>query len=286
MVTDAVWIDYDKDGDQDLAVTGEWMKVCMFRNDNGYFKEVTGSAGLDETSGWWNTLQVADLDNDGDQDLIAGNLGLNSMLKTSVKEPVEMYLNDYDNNGTLDQVICSYKNGISYPYASLDDLLSQIAGLDKKYPNYSDFGGKTMNDIFEKSAIDNSIIKKAVMFESCVFMNNGNGTFSKAPLPAMAQFSPIRDIIAGDFNKDGKQDLVVAGNNYAVRPSYGRYDASLRMVFAGRFQPFITKPCYLLTAVWLLRGMPGEWLRLISPEKSYVVAAVNNGELQVFRIEN
>ena len=226
MVTDAVWIDYDKDGDQDLAVTGEWMKICIFSNDNGYFKEVTGAAGLDETSGWWNTLQAGDIDGDGDQDLIAGNLGLNSMLKTSVQEPVEMYLNDYDNNGSLDQVICSYKNGISYPYASLDELLSQISGLDKKFPVYADFGGKTVNDIFEKSAIDNSIIKKAVTFESSVFINNGNGTFNKSTLPAMAQFSPVRDIIVTDFNKDGKMDLVLAGNNYAVRPSYGRYDAS------------------------------------------------------------
>jgi len=283
MVTDAVWIDYDKDGDQDLAVTGEWMKICLFSNDNGYFKEVTTLAGMDETSGWWNTIQATDLDDDGDQDLIAGNLGLNSMLKPSVKEPVEMYLNDYDNNGSIDQVICNYKNGVSYPYASLDELLSQISGLDKKYPAYSDFGGKTIDDIFEKSAIDNSIVKKAVMFESSVFINNGDGTFSKSPLPSMAQFSPIRDIMAGDFNKDGKQDLVVAGNNYAVRPSYGRYDASygwcLLADSINTYQALLP-----VNSGLVIKGDARRVVEIDIAGKRYIVAAVNNGELQVFEI--
>lgn len=128
-------------------------------------------------------------------DLIAGNLGLNSILKASVKEPVEMYLNDFDNNGSLDQVICSYQNGISYPVASLDELSGQIAGLDKKYPHYSDFGGKTVGDIFGKKAIDQSTLKNAVLFESCLFLNNGNGTFEIRKLPVYAQFSPVRDIL-------------------------------------------------------------------------------------------
>jgi len=102
---------------------------------------------MEDTSGWWNCIRAADIDGDGDQDLIGGNLGLNSILKASVKEPVEMYLNDFDDNGSLDHVICSYQDGISYPVASLDELISQLPGLEKKYPNYSDFGGKSVNDI-------------------------------------------------------------------------------------------------------------------------------------------
>jgi hypothetical protein len=283
MVTDAVWIDYDKDGDQDLAVTGEWMKITLFNNDKGYFKEITGTAGLDETSGWWNTLHVADLDEDGYQDLIAGNLGLNSMLKASAREPVEMYLNDYDNNGSPDQVICSYEKGISYPYTSLDELLSQISGLDKKYPAYSDFGGKTLNEIFEKSTIDNSIVKKAVMFESSVFMNSGDGTFIKASLPAMAQFSPVRGIVAGDFDKDGKQDLVVAGNNYAVRPSYGRYDASYGWcLLADSSQIF--KTLLPANSGLVIKGDARRLVEIDIAGKRHIVAGVNNGELQVFRM--
>ena len=150
MVTDACWMDFDQDGDKDLIVTGEWMKVCILMNNKGFFTDVTRKSGLEETSGWWNCIRAADVDGDGDMDLIGGNLGLNSILKASVKEPVEMYLNDFDNNGSLDQVICSYQDGISYPVASLDELKSQMPFLGKKYTKYSDFGGKTVKDIFGK----------------------------------------------------------------------------------------------------------------------------------------
>ena len=150
MVTDATWIDYDMDGYQDLVVTGEWMKICIFRNENGIFNDVTALAGLDKTSGWWYSIHAADIDLDGDMDLFGGNLGLNSILKASPKQPVEMYLNDFDNNGSLDQVICSYHDGISYPWLPLMIWQSQITGFENKYPNYSDFGGKTILDIFGK----------------------------------------------------------------------------------------------------------------------------------------
>lgn len=283
MVTDASWIDYDRDGDQDLVLVGEWMKVCIYRNEKGHFTDVTGAAGLDETSGWWNCIQVADVDRDGDLDLIGGNLGLNSLLKASVKEPVEMYLNDFDNNGSFDQVICSYQNGTSYPVASLDQLAGQIAGLKKKYPNYSDFGGKTAKDIFGKGILEQSVLKRAVLLKSCLFLNNGDGTFETCELPKAAQFSPVRDILVHDFDLDGRMDLVLVGNDYAVRPSFGRYDASYG---------------------WCLLGEKGHGYNALMPVESglvikgdarrvrtievmgehYIVAAVNNGSLQFFQL--
>jgi hypothetical protein len=283
MVTDATWMDYDNDGDRDLVITGEWMKVCVFRNDNGHFTDVTKAAGLDETSGWWNCIKIADIDGDGDLDIICGNLGLNSSLKASSKEPVEMYLNDFDNNGTLDQVICSYQNSISYPVASLDELSGQISGLEKKFPNYSDFGGKTAKDIFGKTAIDHSIVKKAEMFESCLFVNNGDGTFKINKLPEEAQFSPVRDIMVRDFDLDGKPDLLLAGNNYAVRPSYGRYDASYGWCLLGNTgQKF-----NVLMPVESGLKITGDARKILHIEvfgKHYVVAAVNDGDLQIFKL--
>jgi hypothetical protein len=281
MVTSAAWVDYDGDGDKDLIVTGEWMKVCIFRNDKGYFTDVTEVAGLGETSGWWNCLRVADVNGDGRPDIIAGNLGLNSILKASVKEPVEMYLNDFDNNGSLDQVICSYQDGISYPVASLDELSDQIAGLDKKYPKYSDFGGKTITDIFGKKAIDQSFVKRAVKFESSLFINNGNGTFKIYGLPSYAQFSQVRDILVSDIDRDGKQDLVLAGNDYAVRPSYGRYDASFGWCLLGDTgHNFKT----LMPVVSGLK-IAGDARRIVPIDvkgKHFLVAVVNNGDLQIF----
>jgi hypothetical protein len=282
MVTSAAWVDYDEDGAKDLVVTGEWMKVCIFRNDKGHFTNVTETAGMGETSGWWNCLRVADVNGDGHPDIIAGNLGLNSLLKASVKEPVEMYLNDFDNNGSLDQVICSYQEGVSYPVASLDELSDQIAGMDKKYLRYSDFGGKTIADIFGKKAIDQSTVKKAVQFESCVFLSNGNGTFKIYKLPIYAQFSPVRDVLVSDINMDGKQDLVLAGNNYAVRPSYGRYDASYGWCLLGD-SGHIFKTMMPVVSGLKIAGDARKIVQIDIKGRHYLVAAVNNGNLQIFQ---
>jgi len=282
MVTDARWMDFDQDGDPDLVLVGEWMKVCMFRNEKGHFTDITGITGLDETSGWWNTLQIADVDQDGDLDLIGGNLGLNSLLKASKQNPVEMYVNDFDNNGSLDQVICSYHNGISYPIASLDELAGQITGLKKKYPNYSDFGGETVEDIFGKKKLDQSIIRKAVLFETCVFLNNGDGTFEINELPKIAQFSPVRDIFVHDFDLDGISDLVLVGNNYSVRPSVGRYDASYGWCLLGETDHGFS----VLMPVESGLRINGDARRIHPIEiqgKHFLVAVVNNGNLQIFQ---
>lgn len=282
MVTDATWMDWDKDGDQDLVIAGEWMNISIFRNDEGHFNDVTGNAGLAQTSGWWSSIHAADIDGDGDIDLIGGNLGLNSPLKASENEPAEMYVNDFDNNGSVDQVICTYQDGVSYPYASLDELSAQITGLESKYPKYSDFGGQTINDIFGKNAVAKSIIKKAVLFESCVFLNNGDGTFKIIRLPVYAQFSPVRDILIKDLDKNGKGDLVLAGNDYNVRPSYGRYDSSYGWCLLNN------SGSQYKTLMPVMSGLriDGDARKLATIKvngKQYLVAAVNNGDLHVFQ---
>ncbi len=282
MVTDACWIDYDQDSDPDLVLVGEWMKICVFQNNNGHFTDVTSTAGLDETSGWWNCIHVNDIDQDGDMDLIGGNLGLNSILKASVDEPVEMYLNDFDNNGAVDQVICSYQNGISYPVASLDEMVSQITGLGKMFPDYSDFGGKTAVDIFGKNSIERSILKRAVLFESCLFMNNGDGTFKIDKLPVEVQFSPVRDILVDDLNLDGKRDIVLVGNNYEVSPSIGRYDASYGWILMGDTIHGYNALMPLQSG-FIVKGDARKILDIKVLDKHYLVAAVNNGDLQIFK---
>jgi len=285
MVTEATWTDYDKDGDPDLIITGEWMKICIFRNENGIFTDVTASAGLGETSGWWYCINASDIDRDGDTDLIGGNLGLNSILKATPVHPVEMYLNDFDNNGSLDQIICAYEDDISYPVASLDEIAGQINGFEKNFPNYSDFGGKTVVDIFGKSKLDQSIKKEAVLFESCVFLNNGDGTYKIQKLPVEAQFAPVRDIMISDVNKDGINDLILAGNNYTVRPSYGRYDASYGWYLTGDSSKGF-KTMMPVESGLIIKGDARKILPIQVSGKQYVVAAINDGELQLFRIQS
>jgi len=283
MVTDACWTDYDKDGDSDLILAGEWMNVSIFRNDRGKFTDVTKSAGLNETSGWWNCLEVADIDGDGYLDIIGGNQGLNSILKTSVKEPVEIYLNDFDNNGSPDQIISSFHNGVSYPVASLDELVSQMPGLSRKYPNYSDFAGKTVVDLLGEEKIGNSIVKKAVLFESCLFVNNGDGTFSTKKLPVASQFSTINDILSEDFNSDGSSDLVWVGNNYQERPSLGRQDASFGWCMMGNNN----REFNTLMPVQSGFKVKGDSRKIIGIQiagKRHLVIGVNNSELQTFQV--
>jgi hypothetical protein len=285
MVTDAIWLDYDRDGDKDLILAGEWMNISILKNDGGIFTDATTAARLDVTSGWWNCIYAADVDLDGDMDLVGGNLGLNSVLKASEKEPVEMYLNDFDNNGTIDPVLCSYEDGISYPFASLDELSDQIDGIKKKFPNYSDFGGKTVAEILGKEAIGKSLVKKAVLFESCVFINNGDGTFKTEKLPVQAQFSPIRDLIVKDFDSDGINDIVTIGNDYWASPSIGRYDASYGWFLKGQ------KDCKFtaLTPVnsgLLIKGDGRKIRPLMSKRNQFLISAVNNGKLQTFQLLN
>ncbi len=284
MVTDARWIDYDGDNDKDLVVTGEWMNISVFRNDNGHLTDATASAGLSETSGWWNCVQIADVDGDGDQDLICGNLGLNSLLKATLEEPVTMYLNDFDKNGSLDQLICSYQDGKSYPVASLDELAAQITGLDKKYPKYSDFGGQTAEDIFGRNVLEQSVVKKAVMFESSLFINNGDGTFKTKKLPVYAQFSPVRDILAKDLNGDGISDLILVGNDYSVRPSYGQYDASYGWFMTGS-KNIEFKTVMPGESDFVVKGDSRKISELIIKGHKYLVVGINNGEIITFLIK-
>jgi len=233
MVTDARWADFDGDGDPDLVVVGDWMKVSLFLNEGGRFTEANPSAGLDQSAGWWNCVEAADLDGDGDMDLVCGNQGLNTMLKATEEEPLEMYLNDFDNNGVPDQIITAYENGVSYPIASLDELSRQIMGLENKYPRYSDFGGQTVVDIFGTEQVTRSFVQKAVFLETCLFINDGKGGFQMKKLPMEAQFSPVRDILVDDVNEDGIPDLMLAGNNHGARPSLGIQDASPGWLMVG-----------------------------------------------------
>ena len=281
MVTDAQWVDYDYDGDKDLIVTGEWMKIMVYRNEKGYFKDVTNESGLDNTSGWWYCINACDIDMDGDMDLIGGNLGLNSILKASISEPVVLFLNDFDNNGSPDPLISYYQDGLCYPFAPFDELADQINVLRTTFPNYSDFGGKTVQEIFGSNILERSIIKKAELFESCLFVNNGDKTFSIVKLPIEAQFSPVRSIVVDDFNKDGINDMAIAGNNYSVRPSYGRYDASYGWCLLGE-EDYRFKSLMPSTSGLIIKGDARKILKVEISGKHYLIALVNNEVMQIF----
>jgi hypothetical protein len=259
------------------------MKITIFRNDGGKFTLTGTETGLDSTSGWWSSMECTDIDNDGDTDIIGGNIGLNSMIKASTARPATLYLNDFDNSGSLDPVICVYKENTAYPIASLDELNVQIKGIKSRFKTYADFAGKTVEEIFGKEAVDKSVKLKADMFESVVFINEGKGVYSQAELPVEIQFSPVRDILTGDFNNDGIKDLILIGNNYRFRPSLGRYDASFGWFVTGTAGGF--KTLMPAESGLFLKGDSRKLSLIQISGDQYLIGSVNNGPIQLFRIQ-
>jgi enediyne biosynthesis protein E4 len=241
MITAAQWVDINKDDWPDLIVTGEWMPLKVFINQNGKLVDRTQEYGLAKSQGWYHALAVADLNADGWPDLVAGNHGLNSRFKTSETEPVKMYINDFDQNGTIEHIITQFNGGKSYPVVLRHDLVSQIPALKKKYLHFRDYKEQTITDIFTPQQMERTLTLEANTFETAAWLNGGGQKFTMQPLSVQAQFSPVYSILADDFDHDGTTDILLGGNLYRAKPETGIYDGSygllLRGVGDGTFQP-------------------------------------------------
>ena len=232
MVTDATWVDLNKDGAQDLVVVGEWMPVKVFINRKGTLVDESSAFIKFTSTGWWNSILADDFDGDGDMDLVIGNLGENAQMHASEKEPVTVYYKDFDNNGSIDPVVCYYIHGKSYPAASRDDLMDQLPALKKKFLTYKSYSTATIEDLFPAEQLQDAGVLKAELLKT-VYLENKGGSFELKNLPIEAQYSPVYAIAALDANNDGKKDIVLAGNNVWTRIKFGRYDANHGILLLG-----------------------------------------------------
>ena len=236
MVTDALWTDFDNDGKVDLVVTGEWMPVTFFKNTGTSFVSV--KTGIEQHTGWWNSIVAGDFDNDGDIDYIAGNLGLNSNYKASPHEPMTIIAKDIDGNGSIDPMVFCYIKATdgtlkSFPMSSRDDMVSQVISMRKKFPSYRSYGLATMNDLWSDDDRKDALILKATDMHTSFIENKGNGHFEIKPMPFEAQESPVYGMLSEDVDGDGNLDVLMVGNDYGMDPYSGRHDAFTGLCLKG-----------------------------------------------------
>ncbi|GAB4019926.1 VCBS repeat-containing protein [Spirosoma koreense] len=237
LVTSAVWADFDRDGWEDLALCGEWMPITVLKNNHGNqfttepFRH-TFNQSVAQTNGWWNTLVTDDFDKDGDMDLMAGNLGLNTKYKASPDKPLELYAADFDKNGHIDPVLTHYMNNQRWLRAPRDLLTFQIPSMKRRFPDFNSYARATVEKSFTSEELQAAYHLSSTEFQTLYFENTGQG-FKRHQLPEEVQFAPVMDILPGDFNQDGHMDALLIGNSYASETIGGWHDASKGTLLVG-----------------------------------------------------
>jgi hypothetical protein len=283
-VKDAIWADIDNDKDNDLIIAAEWSPITIFINEKGKLSlmNLEGS-GLEKTNGWWNVIKAFDYDHDGDLDLVAGNLGLNSKLHTSVAEPVKMFVSDFDNNDSTDQILTHYVQGKEYPFHTRDEMTKQMPYLKKRYLSYHKFAEATLHDMFTDEVLNKADQYVAYTFQTSIIENLGNGKFNVRPLPSAAQFSTVNAILTDDFDGDGKTDLLLAGNFYPINIQMGRYDASYGLFLKGNGKgKFDAIPA--VKSGLSLKGEVRDLEKVKVGDKVYYFAIRNNDTIETFTL--
>jgi hypothetical protein len=283
MVTSAFCADLDNDQWADLVVAGEWMPICYYKNHNGKFEKTI----LDETRGWWFSIEGADFDKDGDIDLVTGNLGLNFRYKASFDKTFDVYAADFDHDGKSDIALSYYQGNKQYPVRSRSCFVTQNPGLALRFPTYKSFAEATISDVYTRKVLKESLHLQAETFASCYFENTGNGKFVMHKLPNEAQLSSINDMIIDDFDKDGNLDILAAGNLFDVEIVTPRTDGGVGVFLKGNGMGSFEVMPSRLSGFFVPKEVNAlSLIHLNNADKDNVVLVGNNDEkLQLFKSE-
>jgi hypothetical protein len=282
MVNDAEFVDVDGDTDKDIVVVGEWMDVTIFIRDAGKF---TRQATALNMPGWWSCVTASDIDADGDMDLLVGNAGMNNKFRPTKEKPLDVYANDFDNNGILDIVLAHTKNDHLLPVRGKECSTGQMPFLAEKFPTYLSFATSDLEQIYSKEKLDSALHYRATEFRNGILYNDGKGNFNFTPFGNEAQLSYINDFVVKDLNGDGRLDILAVGNRFGTEVETTRYDAGCGLTLlqnadgsftfipvteSGFFTPGDAK---CMTEIKLGKG-----------GKSGVIVGNNNGNVQIFQV--
>ena len=283
LVTDAAWVDMNNDRKPDLITAGEWMPIQVWINqsDSGhtirFTNQTTTYLGKDYR-GWWNKILVTDINADGHPDIVAGNLGLNSQCHATDQQPAELLYKDFDNNGTIDPILCTFIQGKSYPFLSRDELMSQLPSRGKRFPDYKSYADASLNDVFSPEELNGAKRLMANGLESRLFLSDKTGKLTSFPLPIQAQYAPVLAITAADFTGDGQVDILLGGNINHVRLRLGQYDASygtlLKQEKGGHFS-YVPQP---RSGLWL----KGD-IRSFAQINQMLLVGINDKPIKAYR---
>lgn len=276
LVKDGHWADIDHDGDQDLLLAVEWAPVKIFVNNLHSFSLTEAGS----QRGWWNFVLPFDFDRDGDLDIVAGNVGKNSRLKPTDKEPLRMYVDDFDDNGQIEQILTYFLGDREIPFASYAELTGRMVSLKKKYLYANDLAKASLEEIFGKEKLKTAQMFEANNLASGIFENTGNGEqFVFKPLPGAAQWSTLEAGIVYDFGPEHGEQLVVGGNFYDCNIEMGRYDANFGNLIGFKNGHFDIHPLGNLKIMGQVRRI--EAIEIAG--STHFILAKNNEPLQVIQ---
>ncbi len=282
MVTDALLVNLLGDEKPELVVIGEWSSPQIFEIRDRRLERV--ASNLNDYSGWWYTLEAADLDGDGDQDLVMGNRGENFYFSGSKEKPVKLWLKDFDNNGDVEKIITQTIDGRDMTVPLKKELTSQISSLKKQSLKHTQFAEKAIQDLFPPEVLNDAIVRVGNYFKTSIAINEGNGQFTMKPLPKEVQFSCVCGIFCKDLNGDNQPDLVLAGNDSGFMPQFSKLDASFGHVLInqgdGTFNRMENRD-----AGFFIRGDVKQFLPVEIRGESYLLATINEAKPKLYKVE-
>lgn len=289
MICDALFSDFDNDGQVDLILAGEWMPVTFLKNVNGKFKNVTGNTGVAGQTGWWTSIVAGDFRHTGRTDYIVGNAGLNTLYQASEDHPVYITAKDFDNMGGYEVIPSLFLPAVNgemkeFPSHGRDAIFEKIPFMKKRFNDYKSFAAATMDEIITPEMQKGAIRLKATNLKSCYLRNDGGGKFTIIPLPLQAQMSTLNGMTTGDYDNDGNLDVLVSGNDYGTEVSIGRYDALNGLLLKGDGKGGFT-PLSMQQSGICIPGNGKGLVKLLSPSGNSIVAASQGlGELKLFEL--